>query len=43
MKRRQDWFEEQLDLDPERLVFIDETYRGFRQPAARIVEHRLML
>ena len=24
--RRQDWFERQLDLDPERLVFIDETW-----------------
>ena len=26
MKRREAWFEEQLDLDPERLVFIDETW-----------------
>lgn len=26
MKRRQAWFEGQLDLDPERLVFIDETW-----------------
>ena len=26
MKRRQAWFESQLDLDPERLVFIDETW-----------------
>ena len=26
LKRRQDWFEEQPDLDPERLVFIDETW-----------------
>jgi hypothetical protein len=25
VKRRQEWFEEQVDLDPERLVFIDET------------------
>jgi hypothetical protein len=24
-KRREDWFEGQLDLEPERLVFIDET------------------
>jgi transposase len=24
--RRQDWFERQLDLDPERLVFIDKTW-----------------
>ena len=26
MKRRERWFEEQLDLEPERLVFIDETW-----------------
>lgn len=26
MKRRQAWFEGQLDLDPERLIFIDETW-----------------
>lgn len=26
MKRRQAWFDGQLDLDPERLVFIDETW-----------------
>ena len=26
MKRREDWFEGQLDLDPDRLVFIDETW-----------------
>jgi transposase len=26
LKRRQDWFENQLDLDPEKLVFIDETW-----------------
>ena len=26
MKGRQDWFEGQLDLDPERLLFIDETW-----------------
>jgi hypothetical protein len=25
MKRREEWFESQLDLDPERLVFIDES------------------
>jgi transposase len=25
LKRRRDWFEGQLDLDPNRLVFIDET------------------
>ncbi|HKH26801.1 MAG TPA: IS630 family transposase [Sphingomicrobium sp.] len=26
LKRRQEWFDEQLDLDPARLVFIDETW-----------------
>lgn len=26
MKQREDWFEEQPDLDPARLVFIDETW-----------------
>lgn len=26
MRRRQAWFDGQLDLDPERLVFIDETW-----------------
>ena len=26
MKRREDWFDSQLDLDPQRLVFIDETW-----------------
>lgn len=26
MKRRQEWFDGQLDLDPARLVFIDETW-----------------
>jgi hypothetical protein len=25
LKQRQEWFDDQLDLDPERLVFIDET------------------
>jgi transposase len=26
LKQRRDWFDGQLDLDPERLVFIDETW-----------------
>lgn len=26
MKQRRDWFESQIDLEPERLVFIDETW-----------------
>ena len=25
MKAREDWFESQLDLDPERIIFLDET------------------
>jgi hypothetical protein len=25
LKKRQAWFEDQLDFDPEKLVFIDET------------------
>jgi hypothetical protein len=25
MSKREEWFENQLDLDPQRLVFIDET------------------
>ena len=25
-RKREAWFERQLDLDPERLVFIDETW-----------------
>lgn len=34
LKRRQDWFEAQPDLDPERLVFIDET--GLSTKLARL-------
>ena len=26
LKRREDWFDSQLDLDPQRLIFIDETW-----------------
>ena len=26
LKRRQDWFDGQIELDPERLIFIDETW-----------------
>jgi hypothetical protein len=26
LNRREQWFEDQLDLDPDRLVFIDETW-----------------
>ena len=34
MKRRQDWFDGQLDLDPAKLVFIDET--GLSTKMARL-------
>jgi transposase len=34
LKRRQDWFEAQPDLDPQRLVFIDET--GLSTKMARL-------
>jgi hypothetical protein len=26
LKRREEWFDGQLDLDPEQLIFIDETW-----------------
>ena len=26
LKRRREWFEDQVDLEPERLIFIDETW-----------------
>ncbi len=35
MKRRQDWFEGQLDLDPQRLVFIDETWTSTNMARTR--------
>lgn len=34
MKRREEWFDAQLELDPERLVFIDET--GLSTKMARL-------
>jgi len=34
LRQRQEWFDEQLDLDPEKLVFIDET--GLNTKMARI-------
>jgi transposase len=34
VKRREAWFEDQLDLDPERLVFVDET--GLSTKMARL-------
>jgi len=36
LKRRQDWFDSQTDLDPERLVFIDETCRKACAAAAAL-------
>lgn len=35
MKKREAWFEEQLDLDPERLVFVDETGADTRMARLR--------
>jgi transposase len=35
LKRRWDWFEGQLDLDPGRLVFIDETWASTAMTRAR--------
>ena len=32
LTRRWDWFEGQLDLEPKRLVFIDETWASGRVP-----------
>ena len=35
LKRRQDWFDGQLDLDPEHLVFIDETWASTNMARTR--------
>ncbi len=35
LTRRQDWFEGQLDLDPERLVFTDETWTSTKMARSR--------
>jgi transposase len=35
LTRRRAWFEEQLDLDPERLVFIDETWASTNMARTR--------
>jgi hypothetical protein len=34
MQRREEWFDGQLDLDPERLVFIDRTRASTNIPTA---------
>lgn len=39
LKRRRIWFDGQLDLDPERLIFIDET--GLSMKMARLRGHAL--
>jgi hypothetical protein len=33
LSRRWAWFEGQIDLDPERLVFVDETWASTNAPA----------
>jgi hypothetical protein len=38
LKRRQDWFHGQLDLDPARLVFIDGEARSNR--SSESIAHR---
>ena len=35
LKKREAWFESQLDLDPEKLVFIDETWTSTNMARAR--------
>ena len=35
MTRRWEWFEGQLDLDPDRLVFIDETWASTNMARTR--------
>ena len=34
-RRREDWFDGQLDLDPDRLVFIDETWTSTNMARTR--------
>jgi hypothetical protein len=34
-QRREDWFDGQLDLDPDRLVFIDETWTSTNMARTR--------
>jgi hypothetical protein len=34
LRRRQVWFEDQLDLDPQRLIFIDETWASTKMARA---------
>ena len=35
-ERREAWFEEQLDLDPDRLIFIDETWASNQHGSATV-------
>lgn len=39
LKRRRTWFEGQLDLDPAKLVFIDETGLSTKMARLRAVRH----
>jgi hypothetical protein len=44
VKRREDWFEGQLDLDPERPVFIDETWASTNMaPSKRLTRNTAAL
>ena len=40
LERREAWFDGQLDLDPERLIFIDETGTTTKMARARTVALR---
>jgi hypothetical protein len=40
VKRREDWFEGQLDLDPDRLVFIDETWASTNMARRQLTNRR---
>ena len=42
MEAREAWFEAQLDLDPERIVFIDETAAATNMERQRTCHHSQM-
>ncbi len=39
LRRREAWFESQIDLDPERLVFIDETWASTAMARRDVLAH----
>ena len=38
LRRRQEWFDDQLDLDPARLVFIDETWASTKPNSCSLLD-----